>query len=262
MKTCESVLHNSSCVQTGLKTDVDEGLTWRQPAAHCQVTTLPRRKLSAPGQSQNPTNTVALKRASLPYQIYLHLLATSLSTASCNSERSASVTIPIFPAASSGLCSCHGVEECGDSLVSSLKQLQNPGVATLLFLTGSVEQLQLGRNLAPTFCKAHTEKLQVLLHCLEIQMFCSQVPPTLVILMSPVITRRCNQSDGVTMCLMRPAPLRIAMARLAVASNLISGLGLSIPSPSPFALTSTPCCCKTTPRSRNIETQPIPAAAA
>ena len=35
------------------------------------------------------------------------------------------------------------------------------------------------------------------------------------------------------------------MARPAVASSLIPRLGLSTPSPNPFALTSTPCCCKT-----------------
>ena len=79
--------------------------------------------------------------------------------------------------------------------------------------------------------------------------------------MSPLITRCCDHGVGVAMCLMRPAPLRIAMAHPAVASSLIPRLGLSIPSPDPFAVTSTPCCCKTTPRSRVIETQPIPAAA-
>ena len=87
-------------------------------------------------------------------------------------------------------------------------------------------------------------------------------PPTRVILMSPLITRRCNHSVGVAMCLMRPAPLRIAMARPAFTPSMISRLGLSTPQPNPFPLTSTPCCCKTTPGSRNIETQPIPAAAA
>ena len=78
-----------------------------------------------------------------------------------------------------------------------------------------------------------------------------------VILMSPL-----NHDVGVATCLMRPAPLRIAMTRPAVASNLISRLRLSTPSSNPFALTSTPCCCKITPRSRCIETQPNPAAAA
>ena len=67
--------------------------------------------------------------------------------------------------------------------------------------------------------------------------------------MSPLITRRRNHSVGVAICLIRPAPRRVAMARPAVASSLISRLGLSIPSPDPFALTSTPCCCKITPRS-------------
>ena len=130
-----------------------------------------------------------------------------------------------------------------------------------------VASSSLGRNLAPAFCKAHAKKLQVLVHCLETQVSVPKsaqlsFPPTRVFLMSPLITKRCNHSVGVAMCLMRPAPLRIAMARPAVASSLISRLGLSIPSPNPFALTSTPCCCKNPPRSRTIETQPIPAAAA
>ena len=77
-----------------------------------------------------------------------------------------------------------------------------------------------------------------------------------------VILRRCNHSVGVAIGLIRQAPRRIAMARLAVASSLISMLRLSTPSPNPFALTSTPCCCKITSRSHIIETQPIPAAAA
>ena len=85
---------------------------------------------------------------------------------------------------------------------------------------------------------------------------------TRVILMSPLITRRCNHSVGVAICLIRPAPLRISMAHPPVASSLISRPQLSTPSPNPFALTSTLCCCKTTPRSRIIETQPIPTAAA
>ena len=88
------------------------------------------------------------------------------------------------------------------------------------------------------------------------------LPPTRVILMSPKITRSCNHSVGVAICLIRPEPRRIAMARLAVASSLISTLGLSTPSPHPFALTSTPCCCNIGPRSRIIETPPILAAAA
>ena len=129
------------------------------------------------------------------------------------------------------------------------------------------KKIKLRRNLAPAFCKAHITTLQVLVYCLEIQLVVPQsaqfsFPPIRVIFMSPFITKRCNHSVGIAMCLMRPAPLRIAMVRPAVASNLISKLGLSIPLPSPFALTSTPSCCKTTPRSRNIETLPIPAAAA
>ena len=51
--------------------------------------------------------------------------------------------------------------------------------------------------------------------------------------MSPLIMRRCNHSVGVTICLIRPAHLRPA-----VASSLISKLRLSTPSPNPFTLTS------------------------
>ena len=58
-------------------------------------------------------------------------------------------------------------------------------------------------------------------------------------------------------CLIRPAPRRIATARPAVASSFILRLR-----PNPFALNSTPCCYNITPRSRIIETQPFPAAAA
>ena len=128
--------------------------------------------------------------------------------------------------------------------------------------------LQLGCNLAPTFCKTHSTELQVSDHGLIVQMFCSpnqhscQFHQLEFILMSPLITRRCNHSVGAAKCLIRPAPRRIAMARPVVASSLISRLGLSTPSPDPFVLTSTPCCCNITPRSRIIETQPIPAAAA
>ena len=48
-------------------------------------------------KKQNFISTNELTQASLSVRIYLHLLATSLSMASCNSERSASVTIPNFP---------------------------------------------------------------------------------------------------------------------------------------------------------------------
>ena len=264
MKTCESALYNSFFVQTGLKTDVDKVLIWRQPLTHCQVTALIKRKpLLFLAVTKDSINTAACT-APLSYRIYLLLLATSLSKVSCNSERSASVTISNLPAASSSLCSCRGVAECGDPLVS-LIQLQIPRVATLFIVTGgNVLKLLLMCNLAPVLCKAHTIKLQVLAHCLKIQAFCSQVSTVVIstFLMSHLITRRCSHSVVVAMCLMRPAPLRIAMARPSVASNLISRLGLSIPSPCLFAFTSTPWCCKTTPRSRNIKTQPIPEAAA
>ena len=78
--------------------------------------------------------------------------------------------------------------------------------------------------------------------------------------MLPLITRRCNHSVGVAICLIRRAPRRIAKARPTVASSSISRLGLSTPSPNPFALTSTRCY-KIAPRSRIFETQPIPEAA-
>ena len=141
--------------------------------------------------------------------------------------------------------------------------MDNPPVSMLIG-TNRREEFQLVRNLAPAFCKTHSTKLQVSVHCLVIQMFCSQVSTVVISTTSHRVTttRRCNHSDGVAICLIRPAPHRIAMARPAVASSLISRLGLSTPSPNPFALTSTPCCCKITPRSRIIETQPIPAAAA
>ena len=82
----------------------------------------------------------------------LHLLATSLSKAICNSERSASVTIQKFPVASSRLCSCRGVAECGDPLVS------------LLIGMDVEKNSSWARNLAPAFCNAHATKLQVHVH--------------------------------------------------------------------------------------------------
>ena len=102
------------------------------------------------------------------------------------------------------------------------------------------KEFQLGCNLAPAFCTTHSTKVQVSVHGLVIQMFCSQVSTVVIstnslILMSPLITRRCNHSVGVAICLIRPAPVRTAMARPAVASSLISKLGLSTPSPDPFA---------------------------
>ena len=132
-------------------------------------------------ERHDSTNTDELLQASLSVRIYLLLLATSLPKANCNSERSASVTIPNLPVASANLCSCRGVAECGDPLVSSTIGI-------------NVEkELQFGRNLAPAFCKAHVAKRQVLVHCLVIQVFCSQVSrvvlsTTRVILMSPLIT--------------------------------------------------------------------------
>ena len=83
------------------------------------------------------------------------------SKASCNSERSASLT-------SSSLCSCRGVVVCGDPLVSLLVGIQ------------CRKQIRLGRNLAPAYTKTHTAKLQVLVHCPVVQVFCSQVSTTVI----------------------------------------------------------------------------------
>ena len=117
-------------------------------------------------------------------------------------------------------------------------------------------------------CKTHSTKLQVSVHGLVVQMFRSQVSTVVISTNSSHLDvaidqeRRCNRSVGVTTSLIRPAPRRIAMARPVAASSLISRLRLSTTSPDPFALSSTPCCSKITPRSRIIETQPVPAAAA
>ena len=59
-------------------------MTWRQPAARCQVFILPRRKPS------NSGNMTALTQASLSHGIYLPHVAVQGG----NSERSASVTKP------------------------------------------------------------------------------------------------------------------------------------------------------------------------
>ena len=108
-----------------------------------------------------------------------------------------------FPIASSSLYSCRGVAECGDPLVSSLIRNQ------------CRKELQL-RNLIPAFCKAHAASASSWSG--NPQSAQSSVPPTRV-------TKR-----RVAMCLMRPAPLRIAMARPPVASSLISRLLLTNPS--------------------------------
>ena len=51
-------------------------------------------------------------------------------------------------------------------------------------------------------------------------------PAVFVIQISSLITRWCNHRVGVAMCLIRPAQLRIAMTRPAVASNWISMSGV------------------------------------
>ena len=108
-------------------------------------------------------------------------------------------------------CSCRGVAECGDPPV----QCSSESI--------SVQVLQLGCNPTPTFCKTHSTKLQVSDHgpikCFVPKSAQLSLPPTRAILMSPLITRRCNHSVGVAICLIRQAPRRIAMARLAVASS-------------------------------------------
>ena len=63
-------------------------MTWRQPTAHCCVT-----------KKKNKTSSVLMHslRLHISVRIYLLLLATLLSKPSRNSERSASVAIPVFP---------------------------------------------------------------------------------------------------------------------------------------------------------------------
>ena len=87
-------------------------------------------------------------------------------------------------------------------------------------------------------------KLQVLVHCLVIQVFSSQISTVVI------STNFADASSTSSHC--NSPPCRCVISRL----------GLSVPSADPFALASTPCRCRTTPRSRITETQPIPAAAA
>ena len=100
-------------------------------------------------------------------------------------------------------CSCRGVAELWRSTRS------------MLIRVNCCQVLQLGCNRAPTFCNTYSTKLQVSDHVLIAQIPKSaqlSLPPTRVFLMSPLITRRCNHSGGFAICLIRPAPRRIAMA--------------------------------------------------
>ena len=152
-------------------------------------------------------------------------------------------------------CSCRGEAECGDPPV----QCSSESVSVKCSNWGAIRLRPSANRMPQNFkCLIMVRKSK----CFVPKSAQLSLPPTRVILMSPLITRRGNHSVGVAICLIRPAPRRIAMARPAVASSLISRLGLSTPSPNPLALTSTPCCCNITPRSRIIDTQPIPAAAA
>ena len=119
LKTHESVLHNSSCAQTVLKTDVDKVLTWREPARTLPSDYTAQSKALRSRAITKILTTTALKKASLSYRIYLPLLAT------CRCPKQVA-TLSVrrvsryhnFPATSSSLCSCRGVAECGDPLVS------------------------------------------------------------------------------------------------------------------------------------------------
>ena len=106
------------------------------------------------------------------------------------------------------------------------------------------KELQLERNLAPALCKTDATKLQVRVHCLVIQMFGSQISTVVI------STNVADASSTASHC--NSPPCRCVISRL----------GLSVPLADPFPLASTPCRCKTTPRSRIKEAQPIPAAAA
>ena len=122
-------------------------------------------------QRDNDTRAQHVKldnnQASPSVQTYLPLLATSLSKASCISERSTSVTIPNFQVASSSLCSCHGVAECGDPLVSLLigidVEKKSSWGAILLWTKRMLQNFK---------C--------LFIHCLVNQMFRSQVSTVVI----------------------------------------------------------------------------------
>ena len=119
----------------------------------------------------------------------------------------------------------------------------------MLIIVSFRQVLQLGCNSAPTFCKTHSAKLQVSVHGPIVKMFRSQISTVVISTNSSHLDVAIDHETlqpqrWVAICLIRPAPRCIAMARPAVASSLISRPALSTPSPNPFALTSTPCCCK------------------
>ena len=195
-------------------------MTWRQPTAHCHVT-----------KKQNFISTHELTQASHLVRIYLPLLATLLSEPSRNSERSASVAIPVFPYPAQAFD--HAVEQRSVAIHPSQCSLES--IAEKSFCWSAIW-------LRPS-AKTHCTKLQVYFHGLVIQMFCSQVSTVVISTNSSHLDvavdhetlqpwrRGCNVSDYV------PAPLRIAMARLAVASFLISRLGTVNCITSPFRST-------------------------
>ena len=127
----------------------------------------------------------------------------------------------------------------------------------------NVARLEPRSDPASTLCKTQITKHHVLVHCLEIQKLCPQVSTIVSSGTSchPDVTidhealqphcRGCDVPDthsssshrnGTTCC--------------CVQLDFYAGVENAV------ALTSTPCCCKTTPKSRNIETKPIPAAVA
>ena len=215
-------------------------MTWRQPTAHCHLTTLPTLMNSLKRHSRSRFSYPSLRRC-CPSQVAI------LSVRRVSPCQVFRIQLkPLLMPWSSGVW--HPLA----SLLIGIDVEKNSSWGAIL-LRPSAKRIP--QNFKCLF-------IVWLSKCFVPRSAQLSFPPTRVILMSTLITRRCNHSVGVAVCLMRPAPLRIAMARPAVASNLMSRLGLSIPSSNPFALTSTPCCCKTTPRSRIIETQPIPAAAA
>ena len=184
-------------------------------------------------------------------RIYLHLLATLLSKPSRNSDHSASVAIPGFQISRIQLKPLITRKRSGVWRSTRLNAHQNQSSKRILAGVQSSSGLlqNVFHKTSSVFSWSGNPNV-IVPRSAQLSF-----PPTRVILVSPLITRRCNLCVGVAISLTRPAPLRIAMARPAVASSLISRLRLSTPSPYSFALTSTPCCYKTTPRSRIIETQ-------
>ena len=100
------------------------------------------------------------------------------------------------------------------------------------------KKFQLGCNLVLAFCKTHSTELQVSVHGVVIQMFCSHVSTVVISTNSSHLDvvidhetlqpqrRGCDMSDT-------SRTSSDAMAHPAVASSLLSRLGLSTPSPNP-----------------------------